>query len=351
MFSNKIIISADIHWEENKEHIIEYAVEQLLNTIKKTTPLFVILAGDYFNSRMNADSKTYKKAINYLIEFKKYCKYLIVIKGTHSHDADMLDILKEFNKLDSNILYFDKFTLKEIENIKFAFIPEEYPENFKEYYAPLFQEKVDYIIGHGMIEGAKLHEGIVNKFIKDLKWNAKRLSENSKYTIFGHVHLPQQLESNVFYVGSLARFKFGEEHDKGFIIIDLNNNELNFNIIDNYEFITFIEKKDEFEFFEELVKNEKIYLRYIGEKDSEILKKFLKITKNPIKFVPQKNKKIEIESNILYKEIIDKPIEEQYLSIIEEQSKNLTKKKKALLFKNKENIKKIIREKLNKYQQ
>lgn len=349
MYNDKMIISADIHWDENKEKIIEYAVKQLLNEVKKQKPLFVIFAGDYFNTRMNADSKTYKKAINYLIEFKKYCKYLIVIKGTHSHDADMLEILNEFNQLDKSILYFDKFTLKEIEGIKFAFIPEEYPENFKEYYKALFQNKVDYIIGHGMLEGAKLHEGVVNKFLKDLKWNTKELSNLSKFTIFGHIHLPQQLENNVYYVGSLARFKFGEEHDKGFIDIDIKNNKLNFNIIDNYEFITFEEGKDEFDFYKDLVEDEKVFLRFIGDKDSDIFKKFLKIAKNPIKFVPKKNKIKNIESNILYKDILEKPIEEQYLTIIKEQSKNFSKKKKEIILKNEKNIVNIIKETLNKY--
>lgn len=349
--NNELVCAADIHYSEEKFNQIEYSFNFFLEYIKKKRPDFVVLAGDYFEKRLSPDSKVYKHAIGNLIEISKYTNYLIVIKGTHSHDANQLEILRELKKVKNNIYYYDTFTIDTFKikdghgtekNIKFAFIPEEYPKNHKEYYKRLYEENFDFIIGHGMLNGAKLHNGVVNKYIKDLRFNYTELDKHCKYNIWGHIHLPQQLSEKTFYVGSLGRWQFGEEEPKRFLSINIDIHTDNWNIksieTPTYEYLTFTysEYLELRENIEELLSDEKVYIRIFADKDIEELKKLKEKFKDRIK-IEQKNKEINIQNEIKYEEVLNKTPEEQYLYVLNEElkTKKFTKKERKLLEKDK----------------
>ena len=344
--TNLLVFAADIHWSEEKFDQINYSFKNFVDYIKNNKPKFVVLGGDYFEKRIIPDSKVYKKALGYLLEISKFTKNLIVIKGTHSHDANQLEILNEFKFISNNIYYFDKFTIKEIDGYKFAFIPEEYPENYKEYYKDLYQNKYDFIIGHGMLNGAKMHNGIVNKYIKDLQFNYKELDKLCKYNLWGHIHLPQKLSDKTFYNGSLGRWKFGEEEAKRFLVVDQNFNIKSIEI-PSYQYLTFNYKEylTIKENIKTLLKDKTIFIRIIADKDIKELEDLNREFPQKLKIL-DKNKKLDIklENQIKYQEIIDKNINEQYLYIINEELKNkkFTKKEKEWL--KKENLLILLKE-------
>lgn len=324
-YKNKLIHTADIHFsKENYKDVINPFME-LLDYIKKERPKYVCLTGDYYDKVINTFDPLYVETINYLIEISNYCKYFIILRGTLSHDYYNLNILRSISKIKNNIYFFDTKTKIKIEDNYFLILPEEYKDNMEDYYKDIYEEEYDIILGHGMLSDAKLHSGIDNVKLKTFKFYVKKLEEITKKVIlFGHIHIPQKILTKTYYCGSLGRYRYGEEEDKGFFDYNLDTNENNFIITRSstkYETIKeedLITKSEE-EIIKILKENEKI--RYKGDKNNDLIKHFLeKINKNinELKIVDtNKNDKVIdfLENNLIHKFIENKSVSEQYLEI------------------------------------
>lgn len=342
-YKNIIMHFSDVHFSNDYKNLVLKSMLEFLDDVKKNKPRYVVCSGDYFDRRIENDDKLWVESIRLLIEISRYCKNFIIIKGTHSHDHFSLSILKEIQKLLPSLHYYDTLTIDEIDGDKWLLIPEEYPENPVEYYKDIYNHKIDYIVGHGELDGAELHSGIDNRKLKGWKFNVNLLETTGcKWCMWGHIHKPQALSKNTYYAGSLSRLSFGEEEDKGYRIYSTENNlDTSFVTLNNNDkFITLSEKETEKilndnTLLEEL-KKENIHIRFNGEKDSETFNSLKKILidkeiafKNEIK----KDKIIEIENKILYENIKDKELMEQFQELIDDNLKNnsLTKKEKILL--------------------
>lgn len=222
LFSNKIMASADIHLSKSYYPYIKDPLQFFVDKVKEERPLITALTGDIFDDRINADEDIYHYAIQTIIKISQYTKYLIIVDGTFSHDYNTLDILYSFKGLIPNIYFVKHKEVLNLDNLKILILPEEYPQNPEEYYKEVLSGTYHYILGHGDIEGGVYHSGVNNSMLKGFRFKISTLSEIAKYTIFGHLHKHQLLgkKQNVLYTGSLARFKFGEEEEKGFVIID-----------------------------------------------------------------------------------------------------------------------------------
>jgi hypothetical protein len=341
-YSNKIIFTADIHLCQEKYEYIKEPLEFLLNRVKNEKPLITVLGGDIFHKRINSDDKIFIEGINKIIEISKHTKHLIVIEGTYSHDYNSLNILNIFNKYTSNIKLIKSMELLNLEELKILCLPEEYPEDAEEYYKDIFEEKYDYIFGHGDIEGGVYHLGVDNRMLKGFRFGKSELSKNSKYTIFGHLHMHHFIEENVLYSGSLARWKYGEEEDKGFI--ELSNiyedkPTFEFIVTPTIKFDTIvIEDIEDIEKIETL-KNEygegdnlkfKISKTNWDEKEEilESLNKMSNISKDIQNVKFESIKEENVENELEFKDLEISNIEEQYLKMLNKdiEDKKITKK-------------------------
>lgn len=335
MYKNIIVHTADIHWCDNyREEIINPFLE-LKEYIKKEKPKYVVFAGDFFDRRINNDENLFIETIGYLIEISNYAKHLVIIKGTQSHDNYSLSILKEFNKIKTNIHYYDTLTVDEIDGDKWLLIPEEYPEDPISYYKDIYKEKIDYIAGHGELEGAMLHSGIDNRKLKGWKFNVPLLETTGcKWSMWGHIHKPQSLSKKTFYSGSLARWRYGEEEDKGFRIYNNDENTTSFIKIHTASEYKTYKEEDLKEIIEkkEINKYKNINIRIAAEKDSEIVKEFIKTLDKEVDFLEKKVEKVEINNKILYENIQKNSYEDQFKTLVKTDLENkYTKKQKELL--------------------
>jgi hypothetical protein len=395
-YSNKIIHAADIHWSPKHYLDIINPMKELISRIIQEKPLFVCLTGDYFDHKIEInDNPLYIEAIKYLFEISRHCKHLIILQGTYNHDYKTMETFystleifkkefknyfnnninniegKEYNILDiensyKNIYFFNQAKEINIEGFNFLMLPEEYPASPYDYYSPFIKEKednhFDFICGHGMINGCKMHDKVDNIKLKGFSFGIKDLERiTKKIVLFGHIHIPQKLGSKIYYCGSLARTKYGEEHKKGFMqyTIDRDNNE--HNIID-IEFVETITATKYLTFtnqdFEELSKEEIIkkmedikFIRFQGTKEDskneDLLELFKKAGKDleDIKFILEKKDENEdinnIESNLLFKNIEEEPIKKQYLILLETDIKKTKSKKDREKLQNKKMLEKI----------
>jgi len=348
-YSNKMVHTADIHFSERTYKDIIKPFNEFLDFVKKEKPMFVIISGDYYDKVIENKNPLYVETIDYLIDISYNCKYLIILRGTLSHDYYNLNILNTISSLKNNIYFFDKKTDIKIDNFNFLILPEEYHLNMEEYYKDIYNEEYDFVIGHGMLSGAKMHDNIDNIKLKSFMFNVERLEQITKhFVLFGHIHIPQKLGKKTFYSGSLARWQFGEEHKKSFNVINLDDFSINFvdiKSLTNYKTIT---EEDLISIPEEkLIEDiKKAEIRFKGSKYNNNIKKILdkiNIEKN-IKYLDTDiNLKISefLDNNLLHKSIENLSINEQFIDLNKKYVNKIKNKKQKTILTNSKMFDKI----------
>ena len=232
----KFIVLADIHWGamhhknmyNNLELVLEF-IRQMKNNID-----FVVIAGDYFDCRLQLNSKTALSAVRWFDKLIQTCKKSNVkkvrmIKGTREHDNDQLEVFRA--PYESEDGFFKLYNTTESEellpDLLCVFCPDE-NMNLKDYHQTYYSKFMpNPSIG--------FFHGNFDSILPEIEYN--RIQENNLPTmiyeyekfsrvikgplISGHWHVKNEYKS-LYYVGSYDRWKFNEEEDKGFIYGEIN---------------------------------------------------------------------------------------------------------------------------------
>ena len=227
-----IIDIADAHWGAipasrlNKEFqiIFDFIDRCYMKGLKIH---LVNILGDWFNSKINMNSKTARYLMENITRLKEYSKKygfkIVIIKGTLSHDNDQLDVLDIYS--DENFIIVRECKRIEILPQFFAlYCPDEnIPSD--EYYDKYSRE----ILTDNMVNAAYFHGNfdIIMSKLPDQETEIQsvgnvifnldfftRLVEGPLTA--GHWHTRSNFK-NLMYVGSFSRFGHGEEDDKGFL--------------------------------------------------------------------------------------------------------------------------------------
>lgn len=218
---------ADIHFGVIDPKI-EYEIlkREVIDELHKIPILDIIfINGDLFERKYTTDSEPVLYASMFIADIRllaiKKNATVIILAGTEYHDAGQLNLFYHY-------LEDPDFDIRIVENIRFEYakgarilcIPELYGIDESIYQKFLFESGMyDQCVMHGTIEGA-VYNNIVNKRgrlfgIDDF--------ENCKGPIIaGHVHTPGCFNSHFYYSGTPIRYKFGEEEDKGFLLVYYN---------------------------------------------------------------------------------------------------------------------------------
>lgn len=246
----KGIVINDLHFGIKDSKRLYDELHQVTDYIKNNKDLeLLVIAGDYFDKKLSVvDSPTYF-AIQFFRELMNICdqnKIIVrMIQGTRSHDLNQLQIFKpeENEKLHYDFKIIETAQEENINGFNVLYLPEEYPENHKDYYAPFKDEGKEYnaIFGHGtwdfvalpgQIEKSDI-PGVAPVFIyKEWKNTVK-----NGFISFGHIHGRNTYGKKIFYSGSFTRWGYGERGPRGFtsFYYDLENKSYDVNYIDNIE--------------------------------------------------------------------------------------------------------------------
>jgi DNA repair exonuclease SbcCD nuclease subunit len=343
-FSEQMFFTADTHISKELSSYTLPSLKKFVNDVKEAKPKFTVIGGDYFDKRINADESIYSEGISLLLELAKYSKYLIIINGTYSHDYQTLNILNTYKELTPNIYFINEVEAKTIDGFDFLFLLEVYPENPNDYYSKFFDgKKYDFIIGHGDIQGAILHSGIDNRMLKGFKYSPTILSDISTYSLFGHIHKHQKLKPNVIFSGSLSRWAYGQEEDKGYLIInnisDIEKINDEFIPIPCTKFSTIeINTIEEIEKLKDISDIENIRIAV----DSAIKKDVVEeLSLSNIEVNKFKELNVIDENEVMYKDLEKLSVSDQFEKILEEEMKlgKISKKKYARI---KGNLKEVV---------
>ena len=220
---------ADLHFgviDPRKQYTI--LQEQFLEPLRKMQVLDIVsINGDIFDHKFMANSDAVMYAsmfINQLIQItSSKNSTLILINGTASHDSDQLKLFLPYMqnyKADIRLI-MNEAQFVFVKGKKILCIPELYGKG-KEYYQHLLYDQGPYdsCYMHGTFVGA-----IPGKNRHDLDSDREPVFNIEDFglcrgpVISGHVHVYQSFRSDFYYSGSPIRWQFGEEKDKGFLIV------------------------------------------------------------------------------------------------------------------------------------
>ena len=234
----KGVMIADIHFGALPVERLYNELEIFLDFIEKKSLDFIVILGDWFDKKINLNSKDAKYST---VFFERICQICIdndiklrIIQGTESHDNSQLEVLEILAKnkpVDFKVFY----EVEEEElfpDFNVLYVPEEYINSIDEKYGKYMNKKFDMIFGHGMIQEVKfaaLIQSSETTMKKAPIFKSKMLCDMCYGPIFfGHIHTKDIFNDRLYYVGSYSRWKFGEEEDKGFYYVKYENDTKEF---------------------------------------------------------------------------------------------------------------------------
>ena len=242
----KFLVVGDIHFGYYPPELLYKEFQLILSTIDEYRPDCVVIAGDYYDTKLSMASAHSVYSVRAFSDLIKKCEDLGIkvrqIKGTNSHDPENqlknLAQIANSSKCDYKLyLTVDEEDL--FPGVKVLYIPEEYMEDKDVYYSDFMGNKNHYqaIFGHGMFEETNFSSKEKFKTMKKYPiFNSKQMEEICEGPIvFGHIHTKQRIRERIQYTGSLVRSRFGEEESKGIYIVNYNidTKETEFTFIEN----------------------------------------------------------------------------------------------------------------------
>lgn len=214
---------ADLHFgafDPRKQY--EILKEQFLNKIAMIPKLDIIVVdGDIFDHKVmsNSDASMYACIfINDLVEITRvHNATLVLLHGTYSHDFDQLKLFYHYmddKTVDVRIITEIKFEM--IKGARILCIPELYGVD-ESIYSHFFFDS-------GWYDAAFIHGTFKGSVYGDNVGNGRLLTPNDfiyckGVAISGHVHKSGCFNGFYYYCGCPYRWKFGEEEDKGFLLL------------------------------------------------------------------------------------------------------------------------------------
>lgn len=144
------------------------------------------------------------------------------IHGTYTHDYDQYGIyLPILDKIpNTDIFYTNEVCKGTLHNgMKILYLPQQYGDID---YTEAFNSDYDIIVGHGPMSSQTSQPCKSTQY--EIMHSVEQLGSISKLCVFGHYHNYTDFGNNVFYVGSMLRWMYGEDTQKVFFICDDNFN-------------------------------------------------------------------------------------------------------------------------------
>lgn len=224
-----ILITAhisDLHFpviDPKKQYsILEDQFIRKLESIPKLD--LICVNGDIFDHRIQLSSEGTLYAsmfIARLVEIaKSHNATLIILQGTLSHDANQLKIYYHYmQRTDVDVRIVTNIRFEMVKNARILCIPELYgiPEEYYQEY--LFGSGFyDLCIMHGTIHGAVYGDNVGNGRL----FRIEDFLNCAGPIISGHIHKPAVFNNHFYYCGSPYRWRFDDDHFKGFILMSYN---------------------------------------------------------------------------------------------------------------------------------
>lgn len=218
---------ADLHFgafDPQKQYQI--LMEQMYSKISQLPKIDIIsIDGDIFDHKVmsNSDAALYatKFIDNMVYLAKEKNATFIILAGTYSHDFDQLKLFYHYmdntNNYGVDVRVITNIRFEIIKGARILMIPELNGVDESVYHKFFFES--------GWYDAAFVHGTFEGSVYGNLTSGSSRLltANDFKYctgvAIAGHVHKSGCFQGFFYYCGCPYRWKFGEEEEKGFLIL------------------------------------------------------------------------------------------------------------------------------------
>lgn len=219
---------SDIHFGVMDPEITYWILQkQFVEPLSQMQVLDIIsIDGDLFDHKFMANSSAIMYAMYFVQSLIDICRQknatLLLISGTGAHDADQMKLFYPFMKLtDVDVRVIMNVKFEYVKGKKILCIPELYNKGEDYYNFFLFKSGFyDACYMHGCYVGA-----IFGKNEPNLDSNREPVFSMNDFVgcrgpiISGHNHVHSIWDKDFYYCGSPIRWRFGEESDKGWILL------------------------------------------------------------------------------------------------------------------------------------
>lgn len=224
----KMIHTADLHFgcidAKTEYNILK---EQMLNKLEDLEFDILSIDGDLYDRKYMTNTDPIQYASLFVGDLVSLCKRknatLVVIAGTKEHDAGQLVIFYHYlNDPEIDIRILESIRFEYIKGAKVLCVPELYGVDEEVYQHYLHHSGFyDMCFMHGTIKGAVYGDNVGQSRL----FTIEDFSHCNGPIISGHIHTGGCFNGYFYYTGSPIRWKYGEENEKGFLIVlyDLDN--------------------------------------------------------------------------------------------------------------------------------
>lgn len=221
----KILCIGDQHFKPSNIPDVNIFLKELENWLSTNPVDMIVSMGDLLHTNERLHTEALNKAVEYIDILRKYAPTYIqvgnhdLINQNYVGSPHWLNFLKKYD----NVTVIDDIKIIE-QNIndvktKITLCPYVPDGRFLELLNTKKGEWEDstLIFAHQLFDGAKMG-AITAENIE--KWN-----EEHPMVICGHIHDKQQVQDNLYIVGSVLQESFGETEDKSLLLIDTERSE------------------------------------------------------------------------------------------------------------------------------
>lgn len=236
IFSNTIVSAhiSDIHFpvmDPRKQYDIlcdQFIYKlQLLNQLN-----LVCINGDLFDHKVMTSSDATYYASLFIAKLVELCKdknaTLIILQGTISHDNNQIKMYYHYmERMDVDVRIVTNIQFETVKYTRILCIPE-FNNLAEEIYDRYLNKSgfYDMCIMHGNFKGAVYENSPSNSRI----FTIDDFINCRGPIISGHIHKPGCHSGHFYYCGSPYRWRFDDDHDKGFILMVMDTVSRNYQI-------------------------------------------------------------------------------------------------------------------------
>ena len=196
--------------------------EQFLQKVETVPYLDLICVdGDLYDHKVMTSSDATLYASMFVARLVDICKEknatLILLQGTISHDNNQLKIYYHYmQRKDVDVRVVTNLQFEIVKNARVLCIPELYgiPEEIYQQFLN-YSGFYDLAIMHGAFKGAVYGDNVGNGRL----FRLEDFNNCRGPIIAGHVHKPGCFDNHFYYCGSPYRWRFDDDHKKGFIVV------------------------------------------------------------------------------------------------------------------------------------
>lgn len=224
--------TSDLHFGAlDPKYQYDVLKDQFIDKIKGVNFDILTINGDLFEHKYMSNSDVTMYATLFIRDCIEICiekdATMIILEGTKEHDAGQLKLFYQYLDSAVDLRIVETLKFEYVKGIKILCIPEEYGKG-EDYYNNFLLRSGPYDLAllHGTFRGA-IYQDIPGT-LDSKREPTFRIEDFRNCTgcmISGHVHTPGCYEGYYYYCGSPLRWRFGEEHDKGFLISLHNLND------------------------------------------------------------------------------------------------------------------------------